>query len=70
MHLNVENECTFFVVEDPCPDVVRLLGGYLIIPPGFFLSHVANAALVEDVESGFWIYYTYFIITPCKPLGV
>jgi hypothetical protein len=40
------------LVEDPPPNLVRMLGGYLDIPTDFFASHAADGGVYMDVYSG------------------
>lgn len=43
---------TYIVVEDLTPEVVGLLGGFLEIPPRFFLGHMAGGGLRDETATG------------------
>lgn len=39
----------YFVVEDPSPEEICILGGYFNIDPAFFVSHVSEGEITETV---------------------
>lgn len=39
------SEPKYYIVEDPSPEVIKIFGGYLDIPPSFFYAHMADSAM-------------------------